>query len=181
MCCPSADRRHGQLADQSCDASGYVPQGCGSNGNTCGGFNKNSLYTIVAPTDFGIVIDGSQIMMGINTVSPVYGESLSIVSPNSYNDGAWHQVIASREQSSGEYWLIIDGTEVRFSPPVCPSSANDLHRNDSQVGRVKGPTNVLSGPTTVTIGGARADWGGKSFTGFMYDRLAAALARCLNP
>ena len=160
MCgCTNNFGTYGKFPDQSCHyRQGAL--GCGVNGNTCGGYLKNSIYTVASPTDFGVSISGGQIMMGINSMSPVRGQPRHIVSPNSYNDGAWHHVIATREQSTGEYWLTIDYVEV---------------------GRVWGPTATLSGPTTVSIGGACADLGGKPFTGLMYARAHLYYNPCVRP
>ena len=142
--CTNSYGRHGQLSDSNCDYTGAT--GCRVNGNTCGGYSRNSIYTAIGTTDFGLSVSGGKIIMGVNTIAPTAGQALSIVSPSSYNDGQWHQVIAAREQSSADYWLIIDGVEV---------------------GRLRGNAGTLSGPTSVTLGRARADLGGQFFSGSM--------------
>jgi hypothetical protein len=142
--CTNSYGRHGQLSDSNCDYTGAT--GCRVNGNTCGGYSRNSIYTAIGTTDFGLSVSGGKIIMGVNTIAPTAGQALSIVSPSSYNDGQWHQVIAAREQSSADYWLIIDGVEV---------------------GRLRGNAGALSGPTSVTLGRARADLGGQFFSGSM--------------
>ena len=110
----------------------------------CGGYSRNSIYAAIGTTVFGVSVGGGKIMMGVNTNMPPAGQDLSIISPSTYNDGQWHQIIAGREQSSADYWLIIDGVEV---------------------GRSKGNTGALSGPTSVSLGRARADLGGQFFSG----------------
>ena len=108
--CTNSYGRHGQLAHSNCDYTGTT--GCGVNGNNCGGYSRNSIYAAIGTTDFGVSVGGGKIMMGVNTNMPPAGQDLSIISPSSYNDGQWHQIIAGREQSSADYWLIIDGVEV---------------------------------------------------------------------
>ena len=153
--CTNSYGRHGQLAHSNCDYTGTT--GCGVNHNNCGGYSRNSIYAAIGTTDFGVSVGGGKIMMGVGLMgvgidthhrrhlglTPA-GQDLSIISPSSYNDGQWHQIIAGREQSSADYWLIIDGVEV---------------------GRSKGNTGALSGPTSVSVGRARADLGGQFFSG----------------
>ena len=59
--------------------------------------------------------DGS-IIFGTDALP--HSSASSIVSPRQYNDGRWHHIIATREQATGEYWLIVDGEEVRQSLSV---------------------------------------------------------------
>ncbi len=74
--------------------------------------------------DFGFSLDGSQISAGVANINPVTGGT-------GLNNGQWHQVVFTRNQTSGALVLYVDG---------------------AQVATGTGPTTALTASAVVNIG-----------------------------
>ena len=82
-----------------------------------------------AQNDFGVSIAGGHIMFGVGKLG---GDSATVVSTTSVNDGAWHTVRASRNVG-GMMRLYIDGT------------LETSHLNTFNVGLLDSSSHVLIG------------------------------------
>ena len=87
--------------------------------------------------DFGISLCSGQVIGGVGG-----NPDPSIISPATYNDGAWHQVAMTRTQSTGLVQLYVDG---------------------ASVGSVTGTTNALTSTATMNFG--RSTSGGNYLAG----------------
>jgi concanavalin A-like lectin/glucanase superfamily protein len=97
-----------------------------SMGASSGGqwYNGNAMIDAEvcgATTDWGIaLINGGKVAFGI-------GGDVTIQSPLNYNNGAWHFITATRNQSSGTFTLYVDGTGVATGAGTLASLVAPTH------------------------------------------------------
>jgi len=83
-----------------------------------------------AVADWGTaLINGGKVSMGIGN------PDITIISPGNYNDGAWHFVTGTRQESAGVITLYVDGTQVATTSGTATTARTSptligLGRND---------------------------------------------------
>lgn len=144
------------VTDDKCEIS-QEPQGCAD--RRCGDYLKNAIYSTIGIRDFGVSVGDGKVMMGVGVkfsedgngalsdVETASGnEPIGIITTERYDDGEWHEIVATRDRSTGKYRLIVDGTEVGGRQRACHHGCTSISTREPPRGRLVGvrPTRDLS-------------------------------------
>jgi hypothetical protein len=125
----------------------------------CGFYLKNAIYSTIGIRDFGVSVGDGKVMMGVGVKFSEDGngalsdvehgpgsDPIGIITTERYDDGEWHEIVATRDQSTGEYWLIVDGTEVGGRQRASHHGCTSISTREPPRGRLVGvrPTRDLS-------------------------------------
>jgi hypothetical protein len=121
--CTDTFGRHGQLSDGNCDYTGAIgckePAYYGGPINTCGGYNRNTIYRLRAAAPISIrVRDGKIVYEDSDLVEYSTGQYSSRVlymhrlnsvetEASNFNDGEFHHIIAQYRQNPTRYTLAV--------------------------------------------------------------------------